>query len=116
MDLSKNFSEDWAETVSIILLLVGFLAALLINSPPLHYIIIFLAGFLSGRLYFIKKPTQPIFPFVLIIIGFLLGYMLGATNADRYTILVLFLMGTFLSYYLHKKGYIKIFKTKDFIK
>ena len=72
----KIVLESWAETFFIILILVGFFVALLINSPILSYMVIILSGLLAGRFFYKRRFSEPIFPFILIIIGFLLGFML----------------------------------------
>ena len=108
--------EHWAETFFIVLVLIGFFIALLINSAVLSYIVIILAGLLAGRFFCKRRVTEPIFPFILIIIGFLLGFMLGAVRANKTAIVLLFVAATVGSYLLHKKGYLEYFKTAGFIK
>ena len=108
--------EHWAEVLSTIILLVGFFIALLIRSPFLHYLVITLSGLLCGRVLYDKHRTQPIFPFVMIVAGFFLGFMLGALSANKLAIMILFLFGLTLSYQAHKRGYIGFYKTTGFIK
>jgi len=108
--------EHWAEILATIILLVGFFIALLIRSPFLHYIVITLSGPLCGRVLYDKHKTQPIFPFVMIVTGFFLGFMLGAIAANKLVIMILFLFGLTLSYQAHKRGYIGFYKTTGFIK
>ncbi|MCK4589324.1 MAG: hypothetical protein KAT77_02700 [Nanoarchaeota archaeon] len=108
--------KNWAETFFIALVLIGFFIALLINSAALSYIVVVLAGVIAGRFFFKRRIAQPIFPFILIMIGFLLGFMIGAIRANKFAIVVLFIIGTVGSYYLHKKGYFEYFKTAGFIR
>ena len=112
----QTLLEHWAEVLATIILLVGFFIALIIQSPGLHYLVIFLGGLLCGRMLYDKHRTQPIFPFVLIVIGFFLGFMLGAIAANKLVIMILFLLGLTISYQSHKRGYIGFFKTTGFIK
>ncbi len=109
-------SESWAETFAVVLLLIGFFAALFLGSAVLSYLVITLSGLLAGRYFFQRRVAQPIFPFIMIIIGFLLGFMLGAIWANKVLILFLFVAATFASYFLHKKGYLEYFKTAGFIR
>ncbi|MBS3138380.1 hypothetical protein J4207_01605 [Candidatus Woesearchaeota archaeon] len=108
--------EHWPETLAAALLLVGFFIALIIRSPFMHYLVISIAGLLCGRVLYDKHLRQPIFPFVLIVAGFFLGYMLGAVSASKLMVLVLFLVGLTVSYQAHKRGYVGFFKSAGFIK
>ena len=108
VDIGTILWKQWAETFFIILILLGFLVSISIESALLNYIVIFCAGLMAGRTIFKKKGRQPLFPFFLIIVGFLLGYMLGSFEFSKKIITFLFILGTIISYYIHKKEYIKI--------
>jgi len=103
------FWKQWAEAFFIILIILGFLISISIQSPALNYLVIFCAGLWFGRTIYSKKGRQSMFPFFLIVIGFLIGYLAGGVIADTSIILMLlfFIVGSILSYYIHKKGYIK---------
>ncbi len=116
MKADEIMSHHWAEVLAALLLLVGFFIALITQSPALHYTMIFLAGLLTGRIFYEKHKYQPIFPYILIIIGFVLGFMLGAIVANKKLILVLFIISFILSHEAHKRGYITFFKSEGFIK
>lgn len=98
--------QNWAETLFILLLIVGLVLSITIQNAFLNYLIIFCAGLMAGRVIFIRKGKQPLFPFFLIIIGFLFGYMLGSFSFNRKVITFLFILGAIIGYYIHKKGYI----------
>jgi len=108
--------EAWAETLAMILVLIGFFVSLLLTSAVLVYIIVILAGFLAGRILYIKRFKEPIFPFILMVVGFLFGYVLGSFGASRSWTVVFFLLGIVVSYYLHMKKILVIFKKEEFIK
>ena len=108
--------ESWAEVAFVILILLGFFISLIIYSPFLNYLVIILSGFLAGRIFYEKKRTQPIFPYLLIMVGFLLGFMLGAVRASKLAVIVLFLGTALVSYKLHQKGHISFFRSEGFIK
>lgn len=112
----EGLSEAWAETGAVVLLLIGFLVALLLREAILVYIVILLAGLLAGRVVYLRRFKEPLFPFILMILGFLLGYLLGSLEASRILTVLLFVLGLGVSYYLHKKGILVIFKSKGFIK
>ncbi|MBW2978115.1 hypothetical protein KY331_04685 [Candidatus Woesearchaeota archaeon] len=108
VDIGTVLWKQWAEVFFIILLLIGFLIAVSIKSAAMNYVVIFLGGLMAGRLLYEKKGKQPIFAFFLIIVGFLFGYMLGSFAVNKKLIVIFFIAGTLASYYIHKKGYIKI--------
>jgi 4-hydroxybenzoate polyprenyltransferase len=101
--------KGWAEILSFIVLIIGFLFSISMDNPAYIYIVIFLAGLLAGRYYFLKIGKQPLFPFFLITIGFLVGYVIGApikANANVKVVIVLFFLGWLISHIAHKKRYI----------
>lgn len=116
MAFEIHWEKDWPEALIFIFLVLGFVLAVLLMSAVFTYLTILISGFLAGRIFFIKRYKEPILPFVLIIAGFLVGYFLGSFWANRFLILVLFGMAFGVSYYLHKKKILVIFKSQDFLK
>ena len=100
-----NFFENWVEFFFFVLLVIGFMLSLLAPSAFLSYIIIFIFGGMAGRVIYGRKGKLH-FPFYLIIIGFLIGYIIGAYYGNKIVILTLFVVGGIISYYLHDKGII----------
>tara|TARA_Y100000310_G_scaffold336431_1_gene420960 strand:- start:478 stop:834 length:357 start_codon:yes stop_codon:yes gene_type:complete len=111
-----DWDESWVENIILLLLVIGFFIAILSFNSFLSYLSIFLAGALAGRIYYIKKHKEPILPFVLLILGFLLGYLIGGFWISRVWSFIFFGIGFSLSYYLHRKKILVIFKNEDFIK
>ena len=111
-----KWDEQWAEAFAITFIIIGFITSILIKSPTLSYISVFLAGLVAGRIYYLKHQTEPILPFILIIIGFLLGYIIGNIWTSRLWTLVFFALGFGISYYLHLKEIVGIFKSENFVK
>ena len=111
-----KIEETWVETLTAVFILIGFVVALLLSSVGVIYLIILLSGFLAGRIFYIKRFKEPIFPFVAMIVGFLFGYVLGGFGVSRFWVAVLFLGSWGISYYLHLKKIITTFKSKNFIK
>jgi len=116
MSLHIHWPEQWAEVVALLFLVLGFFISALLHNPTFSYIIVFLCSFLAGRVFYMKRFSEPILPFVLIILGFLLGYLIGSFWVSRFWILVFFAIGFISSYYLHLKKILVIFKSKDWIK
>ena len=107
---------QWPELLALCFTLLGFLISVLISQPGLSYFSVFVSGLLAARLYYLQRYQQPILPSVLIILGFLVGYVAGSFWASRFWTIVFFICGFALSYYMHVKGIIVSFKSKGFIK
>lgn len=111
-DFGQNLWSNWVEYFFILLIFIGFLVSIAIPNPLLNYLIIFCIGLMTGRVIYRKKGKQPIFPYGLIMFGFLLGYMINAAliseTISAKWILVLFVIGYIISHIAHKKGYITI--------
>lgn len=104
--MAANYLENWAEIWFFILIAIGFLVSVTLDSKVVVYATIILCGAMSGRLIFERKRKMQ-FPYYLIIIGFLIGYLIGSRFGDRKVMVVLFIFGTVASYYLHNKGFIR---------
>jgi len=111
-----NWSEQWAEAFTLFFVALGFFLGIILINPAYSYFSVFLAGGLAGRIFYMKRFKEPILPFVLIILGFLFGYLVASIWASRFWILVLFAIGFGVSYYLHLKKILVIFKSENFIK
>ena len=102
--------ESWVELLFFIVLVVGFLLSLAAPSAVLSYLIIFACGMMAGRIWHEQKDNFK-FPFFLVIIGFLIGYLIGIRYGNTLVVAALFVFGAALSYYLHSK---KIIKSQGF--
>lgn len=101
-----NIWMNWPEYIGLILLAIGFFVSISIGSAVILYTLIFLAGFLGGRVWFSIKDTTKV-PWTIILIGFLIGFLIGARYGNRMVIIFFYIFGIFLSYYLHDRGIIK---------
>ena len=104
-----DFGKTWVEVIFVILVVVGFVFSLAAPSAVLSYLIIFIAGFMGGRLIYVRRKSMA-GPYVIIGVGFLFGFLLGSRFGDWIVIIIMFGLGTWLSYYLHDKGYVKDWK------
>ncbi|MBW2980107.1 hypothetical protein KY360_01670 [Candidatus Woesearchaeota archaeon] len=100
------FFKNWAEVFFFILLVLGFLVALATPSAVMSYIVIFICGLIAGRLIYDRK-NKGLFPYFIIIIGFLIGYLLGAYRGEREVMSVLFVIGALIGYYVYDKGVLR---------
>jgi len=108
--------EDWVEALSLLFLVIGFVISILLRSAILSYVSVILSGLVAGRFFYSRRHHQPILPVILITIGFLLGYIIGAVWVSRFWILVFFIFFFWLSYQLHVRKIFVIFKSRNFIK
>ncbi len=111
-----KLEDQWPELTALLFLALGFIISVLLQNAFLSYVSIVLSGALAGRIYYMKRFKEPILPFVLIILGFFLGYLLGAFWVNRSLTVVLFLISFGVSYYLHLKKIVTTFKSERFIR
>ena len=90
--------------------------ALIASNVALGFLVVFLAGLLTARLYYFRQLNRPTFPFILIIAGFIVGVLVGNFWKSRTYVLVIFGLGYAISYYLHLKKILVSFKSEDFVK
>jgi uncharacterized membrane protein YeaQ/YmgE (transglycosylase-associated protein family) len=104
--MADYFFRNWAEVFFFILLVLGFLIALAAPSAVVSYIVIFISGLIAGRLMYDRK-NKGVFPYFIIIIGFFIGYLLGAYRGEREIMSVLFVLGALIGYYVYDKGFLR---------
>ena len=83
-------------------MVMGILIALAAPSAVIAYVIAFLAGMFGGRLIYERKHKIQ-FPYIMIIIGFTIGYLIATYYGSRRVAIVLFIIGAILSYKLYDK-------------
>ena len=106
----KGYSvyKDWAEMGSILLLVVGFLLSVLADNVFVTYLILVIAGFLVGRVFYFRKKNVR-FPFFIIVAFFLLGYFIGVKIMDRggfFLCFLFFFIGAYIGYIVHEQRYL----------
>lgn len=111
-----KIEENWVETLTIACIVLGFILSLTLHNAFLSYLIIFIIGFLAGRMYYIKKHKEPIVHIVILILGFLLGYLIASFWSNRLLAFIIFFSAFYLSYYLHREKIITMFKSENFLK
>jgi 4-hydroxybenzoate polyprenyltransferase len=113
-----NLQEDWVEWLALVFLLLGFLISLMTSSFLLNIIVIILSGLIVGRSFYIIKHSSGVFPFIVVTLGFLLGYLVGGFvhGYSKLAIIILFLISAIVSYQLHRRKILVIFKSENFLK
>lgn len=72
-----RFWEDWAEIIGFFLLIIGFFIATFAGSAVISYIVIILCGLMGGRVWYRIKSSYKT-PWIVILFGFLVGFVLGS--------------------------------------
>lgn len=99
-----DLSAWWVELLCFVVLVIGFLFSITLQSAMMSYVVIFLFGLLAGRLIYYRKYS---FPFYIIGFALLLGYVLGTRYGQWKLVILFFLLGSAVSYYLHQQGYLE---------
>ena len=101
-----EFYRHWMEFFFVILMVLGLLVALASPSAVIIYFIIFFIGIFAGRLIYERKNNIQL-PYFLIIAGFVVGYLIGVYYGDRRLMIILFVLGSIISYKLYDKKILK---------
>ena len=104
--LMFQYYKNWMEFWFLVLMAIGVVIALSAPSAAISYIIMFLSGMLAGRLLYERKDKMQ-FPYLMIIIGFVIGYLIGVYYGSRRVSIVLFILVMILSYKLYDNKILK---------
>ena len=102
----SEFYRYWMEFFFVVLMILGIVVALSSPSAVISYFIIFLVGMFAGRLIYIRKNNIKL-PYLLIIAGFVIGYIIGTYYGNRRLMIILFVIGSIFSYKLYDKKILK---------
>lgn len=97
--------KNWMEFFFVALIVIGIVIALSAPSAIISYAIIFISGIFAGRLIYERKGKMK-FPYIMIIAGFVAGYLIGAYYGNRAIVIGLFAAGAMLSYKLYDKKFL----------
>jgi len=89
-----------------VIMVIGFIIALLAPSAVIGYFIAFVSGMFAGRLIYERKNKIQ-FPYFMIIAGFVIGYLIGVYYGSRRIVILLFVIGAVLSYKVYDKKVLK---------
>ena len=87
-------------------MVIGLLFALIVPSAAISYMFIFFSGIFAGRVIYERK-NKIVFPFLVIIGGFLIGYLAGMRYGDWIVVVAIFVMGVIIGYHLFNKKILK---------
>jgi len=100
--MALDIFRNWMEIFFVIILVIGIIAAIIVPSNFVSYLTITVSGIAAGKIIYDRK-NKVRFPYILIITGFIIGYVMGTYNASRQLILILFVLGALISYHVHEK-------------
>lgn len=98
----SEFYRYWMEFFFVLLMIIGIVVALASPSAVISYFIIFVVGIFAGRLIYERRRNIQL-PYFLIIAGFVIGYLIGAYYGNKRLMIVLFVLGSIISYKLYDK-------------
>lgn len=101
-DLYKN----WMEFFFFVVMVLGLVFALNAPSAVISYSIAFVSGIFAGRLIYERRQSIQ-FPYIVIMAGFAIGYVIGVYYGNRWYVMALFVAGTILSYKIYDKKILK---------
>ncbi|MBW2977034.1 hypothetical protein KY347_06325 [Candidatus Woesearchaeota archaeon] len=106
--MAEFFFKNWAEFFFFVIMVIGFIFGLWATSlsAVISYFVVFISGMIGGRLIYERKKKLT-FPYYVIIIGFIIGYVLGTYYGSRKVVVILFVLGILFSYHLYNKGYLR---------
>lgn len=109
--MSKSFAKSkkgfevltaWVEIFFIVFIVLGALLGFLIRNAAMSYTILFLFGLVTGTVIYSKRNVS-LFPYILLVSGFAIGYIVGNRVADIFALLALFVVGNVASYHILNK-------------
>jgi hypothetical protein len=101
-----NFQDDWPEFVALLFLVFGFILAIMTDSRSAAYGVVFLMGLFFGRLWYRFERAAKL-PLIMAILGCLLGISLGLIMQNLQVVILLFILGIIVGFWIHRKGWIQ---------
>lgn len=101
--------KSWMEFFFLLITALGLIFALVVPSAIVGYALVFVSGYFAGRVLY-QRRTNIIFPFYIIVAGFLIGYLVGMQYrqyGDWRIAAIIYIAGAVLSYQLHSKGVLR---------
>ena len=101
-----DLAYTWVEYVAFMLMLIGFVLAIYSGSAVITYLVSFLSGMFFGRIWFLIRKKEK-FPYIIMISFFLIGFVLGSFYGEKMLIIIFYILGSILSYYISFKKWIR---------
>ena len=104
--MATELYKNWMEFSTIIIMLFGMFVAVVAPSAIISYIIIFICGLFAGRLIY-HIQSRAMLPYLMTIVGFVLGFLIGVYYGNRLVAFIFFLLGAFLGFMAYRNHLLK---------
>ena len=101
-----QFWSAWVELFFVFILIIGIIIGMISPSATITYFVALAVGMVGGRMLYERKGKERA-QYILLVIAFIMGYVLGTWRGDRIITLLLFLFGAGLIYFLLNKHILK---------
>ena len=107
MNKKAGFSliDSWVDYVALIFLALGTIVAFIAGSKVLTILIVLMCGMIVGRIYYLRKSGHQLRVWYLIG-AFLVGLIVGTRFLTYKAVIVTFIVGTVMGYYIKKHKYL----------
>lgn len=109
MIMMFEFYRHYVEFFFFVLMVIGLIFALFAPSAIMSYILVLISGAFAGRILY-ERRHKIVLPYVIIIAGFLLGYLIGTRYGSKLANAILFFIGALIIYKLFDKKILKDFR------
>ena len=99
---AMNLIDNWVEYVSLIFLVLGTIVSFFAGSKVLAVLIVFVSSLVIGRTLYIRKYKHQL-RFWFMASAFVLGLIVGTRYLDYKGVLVTFVIGTYVGYWIKKQ-------------
>ncbi len=100
-----NLVDNWVDYVALILLILGALMAFVAGSKVLTILIVLLSSMIVGRISYLKKTGHQLRIWYMIL-AFLVGLIVGTRFLTYKAVIVTFIVGAVMGYYIKKHHYL----------
>ena len=104
--MALDVKEDWVEVLLLVFIVIAFVFVAASPSALSAYVLALLSGALFGG-YWWHFRAKPRLPFVIIIIGFVAGWLVGMLSGNKLFSIVMFYIGMAVGYAIHKQGIVR---------
>lgn len=99
---AMNLIDNWVEYVSFGFLILGAVMSFVAGSKVLAVLVVFLSSLIIGRTLYIRKYKHQL-RFWFMAGAFVLGMIIGTRYLDYKSIIVIFVIGAYVGYWIKKQ-------------
>ncbi len=95
----------WAEALTLLMLVVGYFVGTGMRNSLVAIAVSIIAGILFGRFTFAEHEDHFV-PALIVSAGFIIGFAIGNKFSSDMSLLSLFVVALFVSFYIHREGFL----------